>query len=332
MNALTRTLVLPIDAALFALGATCHALAGRTPRVCYHAMRRLYGPTDGWLNRTALRLFRRTRPAPPPATIRSIFGELTPEYLQQIADHVRRDGFVVLDRRLPPADVEALRAHALSTPCRPLNSNEQTVYRADQAAALRYNFDESDVLACPAASRLAFDGGMSAIATTYFGARARYDFTGMWWSTSRGERDLSTAAQEFHFDLDRLNFLKAFVYLTDVDETNGPHVYVRGSHRRKPPALRELRRFSDAEVAAAFRNGEVTTICAPAGTVIVADTSGIHKGMPIVSGDRLMIQVEFTTSMFGQTYPAPTVPRASLLAAGLGPTLDPDVYDRVRIA
>ena len=62
----------------------------------------------------------------------------------------------------------------------------------------------------------------------------------------------SEAAQLFHFDMDRIRFLKVFIYLTDVGTENGPHVYVRGSHRSKPPAFFRDRRFSDAEVKRAF--------------------------------------------------------------------------------
>ena len=41
----------------------------------------------------------------------------------------------------------------------------------------------------------------------------------------------SEAAQMFHFDLDRIKWLKFFIYLTDVKINSGPHVYVSGTHK-----------------------------------------------------------------------------------------------------
>ena len=35
------------------------------------------------------------------------------------------------------------------------------------------------------------------------------------------------------------------------------------------------------------------------GTIFIADTRGFHKGKAIQSGDRLMVQLEFSTSLFG---------------------------------
>ena len=43
----------------------------------------------------------------------------------------------------------------------------------------------------------------------------------------------------FHFDLDRICWLKVFIYLTDTDEDSGPHEYVETSHQvgAKPQEL-----------------------------------------------------------------------------------------------
>src|SRR2546422_398896 len=74
----------------------------------------------------------------------------------------------------------------------------------------------------------------------------------MWWTTSRGPGDFSSAAQKFHYERDRFFFLNFFVYLTDVTTDPVPHVFVRGSHRRKPEQLRDDRRFEDEEITSCF--------------------------------------------------------------------------------
>ena len=110
------------------------------------------------------------------------------------------------------------------------------------------------------------------------------------------------AAQRFHADLDRLRFVKFFAYLTDVGPDQGPHVYVRGSHRRRPTALRADRRFRDDEVRARFPERDLVSIEGPAGTVFAADTSGLHKGLPLADGHRLVVQVEFASGLLGAPY------------------------------
>src|SRR5205085_1235372 len=125
------------------------------------------------------------------------------------------------------------------------------------------------------------------------------DMVAMWWSAAAASAPSAAAAQLFHFDLDRLRFLKVFVYVTGVDDETGPHAFVRGSHRDLPRKFRTDRRYDDAEVESAF-DGTVATIAGPRGTMFCADTRGLHKGLPLARGYRLVFQMEYATSLFGQ--------------------------------
>ena len=60
-----------------------------------------------------------------------------------------------------------------------------------------------------------------------------------WISKSSGskKKELYQNAQMFHFDYDSFNFLKVFIYLSDVDESNGPHSVVKYSHNPFPANL-----------------------------------------------------------------------------------------------
>ena len=102
--------------------------------------------------------------------------------------------------------------------------------------------------------------------------------------------------------MDRLKFLKFFVYITEVTRDNGPHCYVRGSHQRKPPALLTDGRKSDEEIADHYGDRSVE-ICGPRGTIFAADTRGFHKGKLLHRGIRLVYEMEFSNLTFGQTYP-----------------------------
>lgn len=326
-----RTLLIPVDLALFALGLAVHAISGRTPRLCFHAMRRLYGPTNGWFNNFALKLSQRWRPVDATAPVRGFLGELGTTEIDALVARLDAEGYAMFERRLPPELCDALLEFARTEPAVPMGGGQPEVYQAERASALRYDFSEQAILSNPAACKVALDGTFAAIAGRYFRCRPIYDFSAMWWTTRFGARNLSQAAQEFHFDMDRLAFLKFFIYLTDVVPESGPHVFVAGSHRNKPRALRDPVRFDDALVEAHYPVGAIKHICAPRGSIFAVDTRGIHKGMPVVSGDRLAFQVEFTTSRFGQNYPSPLLDADVLRRAGVATPLDPSVFGNIRV-
>ena len=89
--------------------------------------------------------------------------------------------------------------------------------------------------------------------------------------------------------------IKAISYLSDVDGDNGPFQYVVGSHS-KGSVLRtldlhhgpNLKRFraDDLERWCESNQERVETIVGSAGDVILVDTRGLHRGMPIISGTR----------------------------------------------
>ncbi len=175
----------------------------------------------------------------------------------------------------------------------------RSAFDPDAIRAVRYDLAEADVIEAAAAQRLLADESLLAVAQQYLEAAPVQDMVAMWWSAAAEGQPSSAAAQLYHFDLDRLRFLKVFVYLSDVDGTTGPHSYVRGSHQYGPKAFRLDQRYTDAMVEAEFGDAPVT-IAGPRGTVFLADTRGLHKGQSLETGSRLVFQMEYTTSLFGQ--------------------------------
>ena len=92
------------------------------------------------------------------------------------------------------------------------------------------------------------------------------------------------------------NQFKAIIYLSDVGHGNGPFQYVRGSHRlssmicdQQRAALgimqsrvcnNQIRKLIDKNPA------RLMTLIGAPGTLILADTTGLHRGMPITSDSR----------------------------------------------
>jgi hypothetical protein len=112
----------------------------------------------------------------------------------------------------------------------------------------------------------------------------------MRWSTPNGEEDDIT--QSFHRDYDDWKFLKLFIYLSDVDEDSGPHVYVQGSHRKSGRLFAAP--YSNKEVETTYGASRLKAFTGPAGSSFFCDTYGIHKGALPRSKPRLMFLVQYS--------------------------------------
>ncbi len=97
---------------------------------------------------------------------------------------------------------------------------------------------------------------------------------------------------------DRVDFkqTKSIVYLTDTDRRNGPFQYIQGSH--KPLSiLGDFLKYgidpTDSRVPDAKMDKYIAaeperliTFEAPAGTALLVDVRGIHRGAPLLEGER----------------------------------------------
>ena len=68
-----------------------------------------------------------------------------------------------------------------------------------------------------------------------------------------------------------------------------------------PFSLRKngYKRLDDNQVEIHFKQGSWQQFVGPKGSMIVEDTRGLHKGKHVQNGDRLVFQIQFTTSLFG---------------------------------
>lgn len=103
----------------------------------------------------------------------------------------------------------------------------------------------------------------------------------------------------WHRDSPVTHQLKAICYLNDVDSVNGPFQYVPGSHKKnnvinsyfnrvfKPGQYR----FSEEDINIYCKKADagVRDMTAKRGTLIFADTKGIHRGKPLISGRRYVL-------------------------------------------
>jgi Phytanoyl-CoA dioxygenase (PhyH) len=122
------------------------------------------------------------------------------------------------------------------------------------------------------------------LANAYLRMWAKLSYVDLWYTVPQAADSERAASQLWHLDFDDKHLLKAFLYLNDVDEDSGPFEYVPGSQ----PAGRydsvwhwsPLRtgRIPDEQVRATVPADGVKTFTAPRGTLILCNTSGLHRG------------------------------------------------------
>jgi hypothetical protein len=316
---LMRQLRAALDAAIVACGVVRYWLTGRTPPAAHQALIRLFCWSRGRSNDCmAAALALGGAPMLLTATSRQRPND-DGEAACRVAAKIRADGYCVLDDRIAPEVCERLLMFALTINARVRNATSEVAtkearpYRRDKPEGVRYDIDATDVLSCADVQRLLADPALLSVAAHYLGTTPIADVVTMWWHTAYSNRPDEDAGQFFHFDMDRIKWLKFFIYLTDVGPENGPHCFIKGSHKSKgiPAALlrKGYARLSDEEVFSHYTKDQMIKFTAARGTIIAEDTRGLHKGLEVLKGDRLMLQLQFSASLFGGSYPAITFGR-----------------------
>lgn len=253
---------------------------------------------------------------PPSARVthgESHFGDVDDARITEAGADMRRDGCLIWPDLLPKATVDGLIARLDDMAFTNRNAQESQLGRELRENGKHYSgawwLARMDKLAAMQEFEdLAFDPVLINIAQEALGAVPIHVQTNCWWtfsnagaSAKKRARLESINAQRFHQDQEFISFVKVFVYLTDVGEQNGPHVYVRGSvndHDKAPAQENVSYRFEDAEIEAAFGPDRVVSITGPAGQIAFVNTRGFHKGAPVVAGHRLLLQFEYASSMY----------------------------------
>jgi hypothetical protein len=287
---------------------------GRTPEPALQAMIWLFCTSGGRFNDWMSRRIAKRRPPVSLPDATGVLGTLDAPSRAEFGARLRRDGFVVFPSALPADICDRLQTFAARTPAtiRPMDGQNANVTRRAMfdpcnPQAVRYDYQPSDLLDQPDVQDLLADPSLLSLVQEYLDCEPKADVLSMWWHTDYHDQPDSMAAQFFHFDMDRFQWLKVFIYLTDVGIDNGPHAFVRGSHRTGaiPSHIldRGYVRLTDEEVAANFPSDDIMTFTAPRGSIIVEDTRGLHKGVHVREGARLILQLQFSNSLFGTNYP-----------------------------
>lgn len=291
---------------IFYVGYWLFKITRKTNWYAFVAFRRLFVLTKGRSNDAMSEKLSKENAPYPLSSVSGVLGHLGDQEISKIVSSIDNNGFYVFDASLSESVVNELIHFSLGLEAEliPPAKNGLKTSRYDRSKVLspRYQFKEQDVYSNPVIQELATDATLFRVAQAYLKCKPVQDLTAMWWSAAYEKEASSEAAQLYHFDMDRFKFIKFFFYLTDVDSSNGPHCYVRGTHKTMPDILWKDGRIQDSEISSCYKKEDILEITGKKGTIMAVDTRGLHKGKVLEKGERLILQFEFTNSLFGATY------------------------------
>jgi len=279
----------------------------------YFYMRQLYVATAGKFNQEVSQLYSLFNPkrlALPQSGLLVDQQATDPwQTIQSGLQHLQQDGIYQLPKQLDRERLTAIREAIFQIPIfdeilgKSVLPQELIDRQGNRKPTYQVNIQE--LLKCPAAQELLLDESLLFLAQEQLGCNPVLCTVSSWFSFPLSshdpairEQDLSSAAQKFHFDLDRIRFVNIFLYLNDVTSENGPFVYVKGSHRNKPSALRDGR-YDDREIIDFYGHPNICEVTGSSGSMFVADNFGFHKGQPLKTGYRFVFQLVYSVSLFG---------------------------------
>ncbi|HEX6535240.1 MAG TPA: phytanoyl-CoA dioxygenase family protein [Gemmatimonadaceae bacterium] len=165
-------------------------------------------------------------------------------------------------------------------------------------------FAEGPVL--PASSpllRVGLSPMMLGVVNTYLRLRAKLIYTDLW-HTIPVDIGRRIGSQHWHRDPEDLRMVKVYYYHAAVTEESGPLEYVRESHFTgrfgklwgwHPTILHADRYPNEEQLERAVPREQRVLATGPAGTVVLCDTSGLHRGGISRGAPRILATWTFVT-------------------------------------
>jgi ectoine hydroxylase-related dioxygenase (phytanoyl-CoA dioxygenase family) len=236
------------------------------------------------------------------------------EHVQNITNSLEKNGYSVGEYALSDKTLTALKESVLECQYaskdgevflsgnKIISEQKKLIKNAGPGSDTFWLIDQNELLNQNSISDLINDPVIMRSVAGYLGCAPVLAQANAWLSlpTMATSTNLNVNAQQFHQDKEFAKFIKVFVYLNDVDIKNGAHSYIVESHKDElhKKGIPISSRVSDADILIYYSKEQIFSAEGNAGTVIFADTSCVHKGGIVSSGYRIMLQLEFTSSLY----------------------------------
>jgi hypothetical protein len=202
------------------------------------------------------------------------------------------NGYLKLPSHVHPTVVQNIKDHIFSNPIYDGHvksyGSQNALYPKDENELSRlpsgyYTSDISTLLQCNEIFNIASDPLIFNLVSSYLGTIPTIYSMNMMWNVSQNRLD-DHGVQKFHRDWDDFRSCCVFIYLTDVDESMGPHVYQASSHLECTEE--ELDGSYPSHIANPKAVDTVGNYCQEIfvgnkGDAFITDPYGLHKGSAI---------------------------------------------------
>lgn len=220
-------------------------------------------------------------------------------------------GYHVVPNYLTKQQCASVLDYALNMPSYPRSIDKEAASQAvvtpgkfqQPYLSARYDFspDSNLLFGCDVLQDLISDKNLHQIAERYLGLPGLLDPVELWWFVPYSIRDTAWA-ENYHFDYDSLKWLKFFFNFEEISIENGPHCYIEKTHQ-SGGIHRSLRkkgyaRLDDHEVRSVYGEKAEKVFTIPAGSLLIEDTRGLHKGLTPQIGRRLLFSYQLSNILF----------------------------------
>ena len=213
------------------------------------------------------------------------------EYLGQYVS-LKKTGFLLNPIKIDAKTVKTIRSYLEGKRCYdPDNSINNIDALNPPSNTMRAFYKNEDISSAPGVMSIANNDKILNIVGNYFSATPKIDSIWAWWVYPNVE---TPPTQYFHRDIDTLNFLKFFIYLTDVDAKSGPHVIIKNSHNDNSFLTKKDKMHLDNEIIEYFSKNDIFEITGKAGHCFLADLFALHKGKIPEQSPRLVLQIIYS--------------------------------------
>ena len=133
-------------------------------------------------------------------------------------------------------------------------------------------------------ANVALDDRVLSIVNSYLGLSSRLRYVDLWYNLAAQPGEPPIDSEHWHRDNEDVKFVKLFFYLDDVDEGNGPLTYIRGTQPGGAyadvfPAQPPQGSYPpESLLQSAIPSSQIKVCTGKAGTLVLYDASGFHKG------------------------------------------------------
>lgn len=300
-------LISPLDLISLILGICVYKITNKTPYLSYKSMHRLFYIFGGIVTQFTNVLTKSNKK-------KIIINES--KKIDQIVKNINEDGLFVKENFLTPHEIEEIKKILLNYEftLRQMDDEKKNIknmiykqkFDPNNLKAVMYQVDPNFLINQKVIQQILLKNEIIDLGLKYFKSQPLLDHVSLSISTNFKKEADGEAAQLYHFDLDKPKWLKFLTYVNDVGIDNGPHCFIKKTHKNNaiPFSLRSKGyvRINDQNNSIKNLMDNEVKITGKAGTSIIEDTKGLHKGLVVKKGYRILLNIQINSSMFGAPY------------------------------